>query len=238
MVKFLFVEAFYNKEVQLNEEALALLSKYKKIGLFASVQFVKLDVVKKQLNEKGIEVLTTRAKRTSTENQLLGCDCTPESFEDVKIFSKVDAVLYVGDGMFHPKALLLAQQDSERKKDVIIFDPISDSVKVLSYTEIEKQKRKYQSNLMSYLSAKRIGVLVSTKTGQQYLRLAQQLKRESKKEVYIFVGDSLDLLDLENFNFIDAWVNSACPRIGMDDLVNVSKPLINIGDVLKDSRKK
>lgn len=237
MVKFLFVEAFYNKEVKLNEEALALLSKYKKIGLFASVQFAKLEIVKKQLAEKGIEVLTTRAKRTSTDNQVLGCDCAPDSFEDGEIFSKVDAVLYVGDGMFHPKALLLAQQDAERKKEVIVFDPISDSAKVLSYSEIEKQKRKYQSNLMSYLSAKRIGVLVSTKTGQQYLRLAQQLKRESKKEVYIFVGDSLDMLDLENYNFIEAWVNTACPRIGMDDIVNITKPLVNISDVLKDSRK-
>lgn len=233
MVKFLFVESHYSKEVKLSEESLKLLSKYKKIALFASVQFVKLDIVKKQLADGGVEVLTTHAKRTSTDNQILGCDCTPDSFEDKEIFSKVDAVLYVGDGMFHPKALLLAQQDAERKKEVIIFDPMSDSVRVLSYAEIEKQKRKYQANLMSYLSAKRVGVLVSTKTGQQYLRLAQQLKRESKKEIYIFVGDSLNMLDIENYNFIEAWVNTACPRIGTDDIVNIPKPLVNIGDVLK-----
>ena len=53
------------------------------------------------------------------------------------------------------------------------------------------------------------------------------------KEYHIFIGDSFDLSDMENFNFIDAWVNSACPRIGTDDIVNIHKPLININDVLK-----
>jgi len=233
MVRFLFVEAYYNKEIKLNTQALEILSKYKKIALFASVQFVRLDIVKDQLKQKGIEVLTTKAKRTSTENQVLGCDCSKDSFEDPEIFDKVDAVLYVGDGMFHPKALLLAQQDSERKKDVVIFDPIGDIARVLSYTEIEKQKRRYQVNLTKYLSAKKIGVLVSTKTGQQYLKLAQKLKQNSKKEVYIFIGDSFNLQELENFNFIEAWVNTACPRIGTDDIVNIHKPLVNINDILK-----
>ena len=233
MVKFLFIEAFYNKEIELNAEALELLSKYKTVALFASVQFIKLETVKRQLEDKGIEVLTTHAKRTSTQNQVLGCDCSPESFEDTKIFEKSGVILYVGDGLFHPKALLLAQQDAKRKKDIIMYDPISNSARVLTQKDIELQKRKYQVNLTKYLTADKIGVLVSTKTGQQYFKLAQELKQKSKKEIYIFIGDSFNMQELENFNFIEAWVNTACPRIGTDDIVNINKPLVNINDVLK-----
>lgn len=234
MVKFLFIEAAYNGEVKLTDEVLGLLKDKRSVALFSSVQFVKsLESVKKQLAEKSINALTTKAKRTAVEGQLLGCDCAVDSFEDKEIFDKVDAVLYIGDGMFHPKALLLCQQDLTRQKDVIVFDPITNSAKTLTRKDIEKQKNKYQANLLSYLSAKKIGILVSTKTGQQYLNIALELKKKKDKEYFIFIGDNFDLSELENFNFIDVWVNSACPRIGTDDLVNIHKPLININDVFK-----
>ena len=236
-MKFLFVEAFYNKEVKLNEEALKLLSKYKTIGLFAAVQFVKLDEVKKQLKEKGMKVLSSKAKRTSTENQILGCDCFSDSFDN-ELFEKVDALLYIGDGMFHPKALLLAQKDLKKEKPVIIFDPLSGSAKFLTKRDIEKQVKRYQVNVLKYLHAKNVGVLVSTKTGQQYLNYALLLKERAKassldKSFYIFVGDTLEMREMENFPFIDAWVNTACPRIGTDDIMNFPQAMININDALK-----
>ena len=67
-MKFFFVEAFYDKDIVLSKETLKLLSGKKNIALFASVQFVKLETVKKQLKDAGINVLTSKAKRTSTGN--------------------------------------------------------------------------------------------------------------------------------------------------------------------------
>lgn len=235
-MKFLFVEAFYNEEVKLSKEALKLLSKYKNVGLFAAVQFVKLGNVKEQLKVAGIKVLTSHAKRTSTENQVLGCDCFSDSFDDKSIFEKIDAVLYIGDGLFHPKALLLAQKANKEKKDIVAFDPISNSVRILTQKDIERQNKRYQANLLKYMYAKNVGILVSTKTGQQYLNSAMLLKEKAEKgdkKCYVFVGDTLDMREMENFNFIDVWVNTACPRIGFDDIVNFEQPLININDALK-----
>ena len=51
-VKVLFLEAPYTGEVELCQETLNYIKKYKKIGLYASIQFVnKLDKVKEQLKE-------------------------------------------------------------------------------------------------------------------------------------------------------------------------------------------
>jgi len=36
------------------------------------------------------------------------------------------------------------------------------------------------------------------------------------KEVFIFVFDELNAAELENFTFIDFWINTACPRIADD----------------------
>ena len=234
-MKFLFIEAFYEKEINLSKEALKLLSKYKSVALFAAVQFAKLDGVKKQLEEAGIKILATPAKRTSAENQVLGCDCFGDSFADKELFKKVDVMLYIGDGLFHPKALLLAQKDQKIKKEVIIFDPLSNSSSILTQKDIDKQVKRYHANVLKYMYAKSVGILVSTKTGQQYLNLALKLKegKKSDREFFIFVGDTLDMCELENFPFIEAWVNTACPRIGTDDIVNLRQPLINIADALK-----
>ena len=232
-MKFFFVEAFYNEEIKLSKDALKMLSGKKTVALFASVQFVKLDGVKKQLKEKGIEVLGSKAKRTSTENQILGCDCYSGSFEDKTVFDNSDVLLYIGDGLFHPKALLLAQKNNEIKKDVIIFDPISGVSSMLTQKDIDKQHKRYQANLLKYMYSKNVGILVSTKTGQQYMNRAISLKENCKdkdKQFFIFVGDTLDMREMENFPYIQAWVNTACPRIGFDDIVNFKQPMININD--------
>ena len=39
---------------------------------------------------------------------------------------------------------------------------------------------------------------------------------EKGKKCYIFVFDTLDAREMENFPFIDFWINTACPRIADD----------------------
>ena len=56
---------------------------------------------------------------------------------------------------------------------------------------------------------------------QKALELKKKLK---EKKCYIFVSDMINENELENFPFIQAWVNTACPRI-------VSKKIVNIEDI-------
>ena len=39
-------------------------------------------------------------------------------------------------------------------------------------------------------------------------------------------------IQLENFNFIDVWVNTACPRVSFDDQEKFVKGVINLNDAL------
>ncbi|MBI2140758.1 diphthamide synthesis protein [Candidatus Woesearchaeota archaeon] len=236
MVQTIFIDGRWEKEIVLGNEVIEFLKKenIRSIALFASVQFLKLDKVNEQLLNLGIKSLITKAKRTDAPAQILGCDAYHDSFQE-DITSDADAILYIGDGMFHPKALLLAQKEKSSVKDVIIWDPISERMTIIGKNEIEKQLQKVKANYARYLAANSIGILVTVKPGQQYLNLALKLKEklENKgKKAFIFIDNTLDLKLLENYPFIEAWVNTACPRIGMDDVVSVSQPIINIKEAL------
>ncbi|MEN9626181.1 MAG: S-adenosyl-L-methionine:L-histidine 3-amino-3-carboxypropyltransferase [archaeon] len=239
MVELFFVDAKFEGKITVSEKLKKFLGerKPKRIALFAAVQFSQLDDFVQEVEKLKIKVLTTKAKRTAQPLQILGCDCYSDSFNE-PIIDKADMILYVGDGLFHPKALLLAQIDKnnknktkEKMKPVVLYDPLSDSVKELSGEAIEKQLLRAKANVKKYLHAQHIGILVTIKPGQQYLYAAKQLKEKLAKDGkkgYIFIDNTFDLSALENYPFIDAWVNTACPRIGTDDIVNINKPMINI----------
>ena len=72
---------------------------------------------------------------------------------------------------------------------------------------------------MNFLKADKIGILVSTKPGQENLKKAEMLKKKLNKkgkEVYVFVCDDIDVNQFENFN-IQSWVNTACPGLAKDN---------------------
>src|SRR3989344_1403577 len=232
MVETLFVDAKWEKEIVLGKPVLDHIKKFKSVALFASVQYLKLDKAIHQLKDLGVEVLTTKAKRTDKEIQMLGCDAYHDSFNG-SILKDADAILYIGDGMFHPKALLLAQIHEKAIKDVMIWDPIAEKMKSITKNDIHVQLRKMKANLKRYIMAKTVGILVTVKPGQQYLENALKLKdmiEKKEKKAYIFIDDTLRLDLLENYPFIEAWVNTACPRIGTDDHVHIKQALVNIRD--------
>ncbi len=98
--------------------------------------------------------------------------------------------------------------------------------------------KKYNASLTKFLMAKRVGVLITIKPGQQQLNVSRKLREVfPDKDVYFFAEDTIDYTHLEDFNFIQAWVNSACPRIGFDDAVNLPVGMVNITDAIKLVRK-
>lgn len=231
MPKTVFINAAWEKEIVLGGDVLEYLQKKnaRSVALFASVQFLALDTVKKQLQDKGIEILTTKAKRTHVEVQILGCDAYHDAF-DSSIIREADAILYVGDGLFHPKAILLSQREGDDIDEVCIWDPVSEKMRLIDYDTIKRQLIKTRANLKRFITAQTIGIMVTVKPGQQYMDIARKVKahlEEQGKKAYIFVDDTLKIDQMENYPFIDAWVNTACPRIGLDDHVNAPKPLIN-----------
>jgi len=235
MVKIIYNQAKYKGEIKLSQEVLHYFEKnnVKSVALFASIQFLDLDKIKEQLKQKEIKVLLTKAKRTKEEGQIIGCNIYKDNFEK-EVIEQADIILYIGDGMFHPTALLFAQA-GKNIKPIIIYNPISQNMEIIDKNKISEKLDKIKVNVKKFISSDVVGILVSVKPGQQHLLLGKKLKEKLEKQgksAYVFLEDKFDLENLENFNFIECWVNTACPRIGIDDAVNFSKPIINVCDAL------
>lgn len=207
-MKTLFIEAKYKGEVKVDETTIDKLPK--RIGLVSTVQFIgNLKSIKKELEKNN--------KKAIIAGQILGCDFLKAE----KIKNKVDCFLYIGSGSFHPLGLAYTIS-----KPVFVYNPLDNTLEKVSDNEIEKYKKRRKGAYLKFLTAENIGILVSTKTGQNQLKKALELKKRLKdKNCYIFTADTIDLNELENFPFIEAWVNTACPRIAEDKvgLINIEE---------------
>ena len=82
---------------------------------------------------------------------------------------------------------------------------------------------------MNFLNADKAGILVSTKPGQENLKEAIEFKKKTKKKTYIFICNNINTSEFENFG-LKAWVNTACPRLDMNDYRIVNLSQLNVRD--------
>lgn len=205
-MKTLFLETKYSGPIDPSKIKANKLPE--KIGLVTTIQFVDfLDEVKKYLEENGKKVILDKGIQKHP-GQILGCEQSAAK----KNSALVDAFLYMGDGRFHPIGLNL-----NTGKEVFIFNPLSNEFKKLEKKDIEKIKMKRKGQLLKFHSSKEIGLLISTKPGQNHLKEAKELEKKfPDKNFYYLLFDNIDFSQLDNFNFIECWINTACPRIEED----------------------
>lgn len=193
-----------------------------KIALFTTAQYInQLEDVKKQLEEAGKQVEVYRARHTSEPGQILGCS--------IQTWPEVDAFLYLGEGEFHPRALLFKNSQA-----VYRYDPLLQEWDVFSKEEIEKIMKQHKGAMLKFLHAKTCGVLTTTKSGQKDIQAIKELREEYPDKNFVhFLSNTLDWQGLEDFPFVEVWINTSCPRIGLDDYNKVRKPIINAEHVLE-----
>ena len=236
---FLFIDAVYDGKVALSKRVIETLKKLKprKLALYASVQYAsKLDTIIKQLNKAGIKTITSRPARTDSDYQILGCDVFSSNIKLGKLGKGIDAFFYVGDGRFHPLALLLYQKNKPVKelKPVIVYNPLAKKIDVLGINDVSRILKKYRASLIKFIASDVIGIVISLKPGQQYYKQALELeKKYPNKSFYYFIADTISPESFENFPFIECWVNTACPRLAFDDAVNTNKFFINLTDAIE-----
>ncbi len=185
-----------------------------KVGIVTTIQFLHLmKDVKKFLDKNNV--------KSEILGQVLGCNADAAKNTDA------DTLLFFGDGLFHPIGIMLKQE-----KNIVIANPVSNTAKILSEKEMQKYKNIKQRGLTSFLSSKDVGVLVSMKPGQEQMKAALNLKKKYKdKNFYILLFDDLDFNQLENFPFIECFVNTMCPRIAYDDADKIRKPVIDFREL-------
>ncbi len=233
----LFLDAPFTGKVELSPAILTYLAtkKCKNVGLYASVQFCNnLARVYEQLTLAGVGVITSKTDRTHVSGQLLGCDSDLASLNlSTAQHEKIDAYLYVGDGKFHPLALVYAQKDLDTRevKEIICHDPMTNQMQIMDPALLKVILRKYKASLMKFLCSTKIGVLVTVKPGQEHLKAALTIEKKfPEKKFYFFVDDNISFEQLENFPFIETWINTACPRVGFDDQEKFERGVINLND--------
>lgn len=224
-MKIMFLPARIKKPLKggVKESLKLILKKYQKIGLVTISAYSRmLDPVREYLIEIGKNPFTGEGYKLLKEAEILGCDVAAAH----TIAPKVEVFLYIGDGKFHPIEVYL-----KTKKQVFIYNPLLDEVYELDYDDARDYERKRLVRLGKVRNAEKIGILVSTKIGQNNLKKALELKRllEGKgKKAYILVFDTLNPESLADFTDVEAFVNTACPRLVDDDF---SKPVVNMEDL-------
>lgn len=170
--------------------------------------------------------------------QVLGC--SKPSFPKA-----TQAILLIGDGRFHALSL-----GFETKFPIYILN--NNKLEQISQKDVQILENRQKTAYLKFLNANEIGILVSTKPGQENLKKAIELRKKlntykseisgatksktvpahrknepdfaGNKKSYLFITNNIDVSEFENFG-LNSWVNTACPRIDMNDnsVININK---------------
>ena len=192
--------------------ALPLL-KEKTVGLVTTVQHCHLiPVMETFLRENGIDVRVAEGgARTPYRGQVLGCSFTAARETHAK------EILFAGTGLFHPIGIALTTGAR-----VIALDPLSGIAQEVSGDALLRQRFAVMEKARG---AKSVGIIVSTKSGQARMALAEHLMALSPGAVIVTMREvSPD--ELLNLGFA-CYVNTACPRLAYDDQVRFPVPVLS-----------
>ncbi|VVB92042.1 2-(3-amino-3-carboxypropyl)histidine synthase [uncultured archaeon] len=210
-----FIEARSNIDVMPAVKKAHALLKKDRIGLITTVQHVhKLKEVSLFLRENGKDSVIGKGDlRTCYPGQVLGCNFSAARID-------CDEYLYIGGGFFHPLGVAIATG-----KRVIAADPyMNQAVEVAP----GKFLRKRSGYIAKAMDAEVFGIIVSSKSGQDRMELALRLKEMANmhgKKGYILLMDLVTPDQLLAFK-ADAYVNTACPRITIDDAERFHAPVL------------
>ena len=161
-------------------------------------------------------VIPTGGDRLTFPGQVLGCNYSGDNDE-------IGHYLFLGSGDFHPIGLVL-----HTGKPLALLDPYTGDSSEMSFGRIERILRQRFGLIMEIDNAKTFGILIGEKPGQMRRNLAIRMKRILEKhgrKGYLLALDHVSP-DLIDFYPVDAFVNTACPRIAIDDSVRYDKPLV------------
>jgi len=196
-----------------------------RIGVLATVQYLGLipDMVV-ILESTGRTALVGEGDdRICHPGQVLGCNCSAAE----AVLGDVDAFLYIGEGDFHPLAVALGVG-----KPVYVLNPITTELRDMSQTRDRMLRRRFAA-IESARSANSFLVVESRKIGQNRREEADRICaaiRESGRSACRVLLDEINPDALAAYR-VDAYVNTACPRIAMDDSARYGKPMLTVTEL-------
>lgn len=215
----LYIESRSDAEV--DESIIGSLSRLpERIGLLATVQYLGLiPKVKGMLESSGREVRVGEGdRRICHPGQVLGCNCSAAESVD----ADVDGYLFIGEGDFHPLAAAFGME-----KPVLVLNPVTWEVRDMSETRDRILRRRFAA-IQGARDAESFLVIVCSKVGQNRSGLADEmvsLLRRHGRTAHKVIIEEINPTALMSYQ-VDAFVNTACPRIAMDDAARYPKPML------------
>ena len=215
----LYIESRSDAEV--DESIIGSLSRLpERIGLLATVQYLGLiPKVKGMLDSSGREVRVGEGdRRICHPGQVLGCNCSAAESVD----ADVDGYLFIGEGDFHPLAAAFGME-----KPVLVLNPVTGEVRDMSETRDRILRRRFAA-IQGARDAESFLVIVCSKVGQNRSGLADEmvsLLRRHGRTAHKVIIEEINPTALMSYQ-VDAFVNTACPRIAMDDAARYPKPML------------
>ncbi|MBU1204270.1 MAG: diphthamide biosynthesis enzyme Dph2 [Nanoarchaeota archaeon] len=208
-IKTIYVPVKYKEQIKIKKDQFQKLDKFRSIMILASAQYTnQVEKIKKQIGEKA---------KTFVSPLILGCKVPTIN---------TDAAIVIGN-QFHALGAAL-----KTEKPVFLLD------KEGNLKDMKRLKLQTLSNnlhkIHEFRDAHNIGIIISTKPGQKQLELAQKIKQEleaDQKNAVIISLKEITNTQLNNFYTIEAFINTACPRLSTDNTQEFDKPLIHYTDL-------
>lgn len=194
--------------------SLPALAPYPRIGIVTTIQHAhQTEDMRHWLAEHGITaVIGHGSSRTPQPGQILGCTYAAAKSSDA------DAYLFVGTGVFHAIGVSLATG-----KPTFALDPYGDGG--VQEVSADRLLRKRFVQIEKAKTAETFGILLSGKSGQCRKELARCLAALTDKASIILIREVSEM-QLRNLGF-DAYVNTACPRLALDDQSRFPMPVLS-----------
>ena len=192
----------------------------RRVGLLTTTQFRHwLPTIQEHLERKGHVIrIGEPDRRVAYAGQLLGCDYHTATIVE----GDVDGYLYIGTGDFHPLGVAILVD-----KPVIIADPERGTARDLREVRDHILRQRHAA-IARAKDATTFGIIVSKKIGQARMGMAAELKALAEKhgrQANLFLMDLVAPDLLEGYR-VDAWINTACPRIAIEDILQYKQPML------------
>ncbi len=205
------------------DDALSILEPWRTVGLVTTVQHIsRLDETREILNEAGKTVVIGDAGRMRYPGQITGCDYS--NAQSIK--NEVEVFLFLGGGRFHPLGLAIS-----------IMKPtiVADLYEGRAYSVDPEAQKIIKKRWVCISGAKEMGnfgVLIGLKPGQKDIETALKIKDllvKDGKKVTLLALKEINNSVLLQFPQIEAFVNTACPRVSFDEF---EKPVLTVKEAL------
>ena len=208
------------------EKALPLLEHWKRIGLTTTIQHVDaLPEVRNWLLKSGKIVAIGDAGHTRFAGQVTGCNYSNAT----SISTDVEAFLFIGGGRFHAVGVALATG-----KPTVVADPYEKRAYPVD-KEVQGMLKQRWASISEAREAKEYGILLGLKVGQKRfddaLMIKEMLEKGGKKATLLALKEVTPEA-LMQFPTVEAFVNTACPRISLDDAKRFQKPVLTYNETL------